>query len=221
MINLLTNLNFSMPNLVEEKLNKLVVKKINKNYEMFIDNKKWNNYDSHLHTEAFQVFSHYYLAEGHCICTGLGFLIRENWILNKSNVSKVTILENNLDIINYHNKFNKNIMEKIEIIYCNANEFEGKCDTLLLDHYEQETDQIFIESLQKIQKNIKCNKMWAWSVEPIIDSFSNSYFNNYNYFRKKYNLFNLPNLNENELNMFVSIFFLTSLIKKNSKVIYD
>lgn len=214
MIDFLANFNFSLPNLKSEKLNTLRVQKTIDNYEMFIENKKWNNYDSYLHTEAFQVFSHYYLAEGHCICTGLGFLIRENWIIKNPKVKKITVLENNLDIIEYHNKLNPNVMKKLEVIYCDANEYKGTCDTLLLDHYEQETDQIFIESLQKIQKNIKCKKMWAWSLEPIIDSFSDSYLNNYNYFRRKYNLFNLPILSENELNMFISTFFFNKFNKK-------
>lgn len=213
MVNLLKNFNFSLPKIISGNFNNLNIIKSNFNYELFIDNKKWNNYNSYLHTEAFQIFSHYYLAEGHCICTGLGFLIRENWILKNPNVDKVTVLENNIDIIDYHKKFNQNIMNNLEIIECDANKFIGSCDTLLLDHYEQETDLVFIESLHKIQKNIKCKKMWAWSLEPIIDSYSSTYLNNFNYFKKKYDLFSLPTLSDDELNMFISIFFITNLIK--------
>ena len=32
-----------------------------------------------LHDEAYELYSHYDLAKGHCICTGLGFGVRENW----------------------------------------------------------------------------------------------------------------------------------------------
>ena len=48
----------------------------NKRWSLMVDGVQWN------HREGLsQVFSHYYIAEGHVVTTGLGFGVRESWLL--------------------------------------------------------------------------------------------------------------------------------------------
>lgn len=215
MIELLKKFNYTPPNLLLYKNKNIEVRILNNNAELFVDNSKWNNYNFTTHSEAFQVFSHYFLASGHCICTGLGFGVRESWLLSNPNVTKITVLEKNSSVIEYH-KYNKSsFLDKIEIIECDANEYKGICDTLLLDHYEQEKDDVFIESIRKVQTNIKCKNMWVWSIETIIDELSHkkNLKQTYDNFKKQHNLYQLPDLNLETLMLFFSMFFITDILK--------
>ena len=69
------------------------------------------------------------LLNGHCICTGLGLGVRENWILNKPGVTKVTVVEKNQEIIDYHKFINPRLFDDVEVIHCDANEYKGKIVT--------------------------------------------------------------------------------------------
>lgn len=223
MLELLKMLNFVAPNIEPYEKDSLKVTQEGHNYQLFVNGQKWNNYNAITHSEIFQVFSHYYLSYGHCICTGLGFLMRESWILNNLKVSRLTVLEKSKDLIEYQQRINPDIMSKIEVINCDANEFIGKCDVLLLDHYEQENDTIFFESLHKINKNIKSDVLWPWSVEPILDvhlDYSNA-SHSYIEFKKRNDLHFLPNLTEQEILMFISMFFIAETIQnKKERLIY-
>ena len=160
MINLLEKFNYNPPILLSYKNENVEVKFSNNNFELFVDNYKWNNYNYLTHSEAFQIFLHYFLASGHCICTGLGFGVRENWLLSNSKVTKITVLEKNPGVIKYHEHNKSAFLDRVEIIECDANKYVGSCDTLLLDHYEQEDDSTFIQSVKTVQSNIDCNVMW-------------------------------------------------------------
>ena len=54
------------------------------------------------HGQAKQFYSHYNLAYGHVVCTGLGFGTREKWLSTKPEVTKITVIEANKQIIDYH-----------------------------------------------------------------------------------------------------------------------
>jgi len=51
--------------------------------------------------EVTEQYSHFKLAEGDCICTGLGFLLRESWLLENPRVTKITVIEKNVVVIHY------------------------------------------------------------------------------------------------------------------------
>jgi len=117
------------------------------------------------HGAASQFLSHYKLAYGHVICTGLGFGTRENWLATKPEVTKITVLEKYIEIIDYHKHIGTEWSDKIEIINCDANEYKGTCDFLSIDHYELDDAQSIIDSVQKVNKNISCDSMWFWMLE--------------------------------------------------------
>lgn len=167
MISLLKQLNYSPPNLKEYQGNNLEVKLDESEYTYYlsVNDHKWTTYNIKYHTQAYEVYSHYYFAKGHCICTGLGFGARESWLLNKDGVSKVTVIENSEEVIEYHKINNPDLYNNIEIINTNASEYKGKCDTLLLDHYEQEHPIEILTDASEILKNIECDTMWFWPLE--------------------------------------------------------
>ena len=182
---------------------------------MFVENHQWNNYNFVYHDEAFQIFPHFYLAKGHCICTGLGFGIRESWLIKNPNVTKITVLEKNKEVINYHKWLKNPLLDCIEIINCDADSYVGSCDTLLLDHYEQEPDDIWLQSIQKVSKNVSHDVLWVWSIEPFLEEFSKknniSLIKSYFKIKSKYNL-NLPEISEQTLLMFLFMFFSRNLL---------
>lgn len=162
-------LNYTQPNIIEFKDNNLEVKKVNDSrLTLYVDQQQWMTYNIKTHLEAYEFFSHYYLAEGHCICTGLGFGVRENWLLSKNNVSKITVLEKNKEVIEYHQHIKSSFLNDIELIHCDASTYTGKCDTLLLDHFEQTPHNEIFNDVSRIQKNIEHKTVWFWPLETII-----------------------------------------------------
>jgi hypothetical protein len=190
------------------------------NYYLSVLGEQWMSYNIKTHEEVFDVFSHFYLAKGHCICTGLGFSLRETWLLNKKEVTKITVLEKSIDIINYHKSINSEFLNdpRVEVINIDANEYVGECDTLLLDHFELAETEDILNDVSKINKNIKCEKMWFWPLERIVMhkrkwsvnekglEWVQTKLESYNDIKLAYNLTNLPDLTEEELNMFCMMF---------------
>lgn len=220
MLDLLKMLNFEVPKIEPIKIKSLEVKKnISSNfYSLELNGKRWMTYNLDTQLEAYELFSHYYLADGHCICTGLGFGIRENWLLNKKNVSKITVLEKNKEIIDYHHHIKSSFLDHIELIHCDASQYSGKCDTLLLDHYnEPEGFHYIIEDVINISNNIDHNTLWFWPLELLICqvAFLNrkkelkEYSNFYDIYldlNKSLKLKSLPVLSPEILNMFIFMF---------------
>lgn len=190
--------------------NRLSIKKYSYGYFLYIDGKQWMCYSDRTHIERKQLTSHHYLGEGHCICTGLGFGIREDWLLKKDNITKLTIIEKYKDVIKYHKEMGSSFLsdKRVEIINEDADEFKGECDTLLLDHYEHTPTKEIIKSVQKVQKNIKSKKMWFWPIERILCKDKEGLpIDLYNKFKSEYGLSTLPDLSEEEINFFCSSFF--------------
>ena len=206
------------------------IKKVGDLYILYIKGQQWMQYDSSNHLQAAMVFSHYYIAEGDVIVTGLGLAVRENWLLNNPKVKSLTILEKSEDLIEYHRQTNPHLFEKATIINCDAKTYKGKCDTLLLDHYEWEPMEEIIDDVYIICNNIECKKMWFWHLETqIIANLHGWYENNiWNEFREgkfkidtgtfnnilnvyesiktKYMLKKLPILTESELQLILTIY---------------
>jgi hypothetical protein len=210
MIQLLEPFNYSPVDLVSFKNDTLEVRQSSDSFTLFVNNYQWNNYNFKTHAEAFQVFSHYYLAKGHCICTGLGFGIRENWLLKNPNVTKITVLEKNECVIDYHKQIKSKFLNDVEVIHCDASKYTGSCDTLLVDHYEQESDDDILKDLKLLSDNINCKNMWVWSLEPIIvlNAEGTSLLDAYEQIKAQNRLYKLPDIDEQTLQLFIFMFFM-------------
>jgi hypothetical protein len=173
---------------------------------LLVDGNQWTAHEMPSKSSATQVFSHYWFAKGHTICTGLGFGVRENWLLNKKEVTELTILEKNRGVIDYHLENNPHIFQHAEVIPVDANEYTGKCDVLLLDHYETETFDEMARMSSNIMKNIDCQVAWMWPLEDII--FQNHKIHNmtkleyYKLLKKEYDLLKFPEVTQELLDLF-------------------
>jgi hypothetical protein len=189
---ILYDTNYNPPSLIPYKDDNIRVEfsPSNLNVLLFLDSKLLMTYNYTSHSQALEVLSHYYLAKGHCICTGLGFAVRENWIATKKEVTKITVIEKNKKLIDYHKKIGTKFSSKIEIIHGDALEYKGKCDTLLLDHYESIKEEDLFLHIKEISKNIEHTNMFFWQLENIIIDYCNfnidDMFNFYNSIRIKY-----------------------------------
>ena len=135
-------------------------------WKLFVEGAQWMVYQTYDHKEVYEVYSHYDLAQGHCILTGLGFGARERWLLNKPEVTKITVLEQSKDVIQYNKDTGADFMDHIEVIHTDAHEYKGKCDTLLLDHYEGPPNFLEVtKSVSKCANNIQHDRMWFWPLE--------------------------------------------------------
>jgi hypothetical protein len=222
MINLLKQLNYIPPDLKEEIWENVKIKFDGEYYYLSIDDMDWMSYNIKTHLEAYEVYSHYFLSEGHVTVTGLGFGVRENWILTKSKVKKLTIVEKSKTLIDYHRFKNSSFLndERVEVINCDANEYTGSCDVLLLDHYECEEDDDILSSVKLIHDNVKCYNIWFWPFERIISNFRDKYILNniphvlnniskyraYKFLRQKWNLYKIPDIDEQEIELFCMMY---------------
>jgi hypothetical protein len=225
--------NFSEPNIVEYHKNKVDIFIRDKAYltrniekhpnraiqyaqgeaELYVNGETWLRQYFPTSLSVGGVFSHYWFARGHTLTTGLGLGIRENWLLNKKEVTKLTIIEKSLGLIEYHREHNPQIFEKAEVIHADANEYVGECDVLLMDHYEEEPIEEMAEMSSKVAKNINCEVCWFWPIEELIQKQPQyqvddplSLLEAYEYVKKKYDLPKLPELDFEILVLLRTIF---------------
>jgi len=236
--NFLKDFNFREPFIQEYSKDNFSVLKENRvirgqEHNIFVfkqDGLRWMAWDKTINKEVFEVFSHYYLARGHVICTGMGFLLRENWLLSNPNVYKITVIEKNKNIIEYHKVFNPNILRRIEVIHEDAYIFKGKCDTLLIDNFEGGIgfENEFLLGAKIICDNIDHELAWMWPMELILNnhyknyiglSLSDLYYN----IKKYFNLQTFPNLDEEHLFNFCHKFFIGNFdsCHFNSNILHD
>jgi hypothetical protein len=163
----------------------------------------------------------------------MGFGIRENWLVNNPKVTKITVVEQSQDLINYHKEVNSPFITspKVEIVCGNVNDYKGQCDVLLLDHYELEPWEEILQNVYQCQQNIECEIMWFWPLEKITTIYRKYYSDNippynlltkyqtYNLIKQNYNLNKLPNLDEQTLNMYVMLY--SSSLFSNSEWILN
>lgn len=105
------------------------------------------------------------IATGHCVVTGLGLGILINLLLSKENVTKITVVEKNQELINYMRHQYESI-DTIEFICTDAYTYQGTCDTLLIDHYND--PWTFYPHLVTMLQNIQCKQVWFWGLERFI-----------------------------------------------------
>jgi hypothetical protein len=166
-------------------------------------------YNFNTEEEALELYSHYYWAQGHCVCTGLGLGVREGWLLRNPKVTKITVIEKNSSIIQLHKKYNPDF-SKLEIIHDNANQVKMSCDTLLPDHYNNEGLWAMLDDLDIVAKNITCDRMWFWPLEEYLLELSccRNYMKKYSELRQtRYP--KLPDCTTHELYNILSTWYLT------------
>ena len=171
MLSLLKHFNYTPPKLENWSKGIFEIREQEPGYMyLYVNGEQWMAYDLNSHLEAYELFSHYMLAKGDVTVTGMGFGVRENWILTKPEVTKLTIIEKSKEVIDYHKK-NKSAFLKdprVEVICMDASEYKGSCDVLLLDHYETADYESILTDVKKIHDNVDCKSMWFWPFEKII-----------------------------------------------------
>lgn len=206
-----------IPNIQTYKSNSTTVSYDEKTNQFILSESgnRWMTFNYSNQIQIKEIYSHYYYAHGHCICTGLGFGIRENFLLQKPEITKITVLEKNYDVIEYNKIINNKLMKEIEVIHIDANDYKGKCDALLLDHYEfnsvYSNNRQILTNASLISKNINSNVTWFWPLENIIEDVMKQELNlsikeTYDKIIKIYDIKNAPNPEENVLLNFVNFF---------------
>lgn len=215
MLEILSQFGYTPPSIEPIKVGKLeIVDKLNlgERFQLCVDGNEWMTYNIHTHEEVYEVFSHYYLAYGDVVTTGLGFGARESWLLNNPKVKSLRVVEMNEDVIEYHKHIKSPFLDHVEIINQDARKVKLKCDVLLLDHYQFETSNAILEEVKIIQDNIDCDLIWFWPFERIImearkwysdrDNMLYSKVDAYNMILQERGLSKFPILDFNTMNMF-------------------
>jgi hypothetical protein len=229
MLRLLEQLHYTPPKLRPYKKDKLEVtyNQVEDYFQLFVDGEEWMSYRNTDHQQAYEFYSHWDQAKGHCICTGLGFGTRENWILTKPEVTKVTVIEKNEEVIEYQKAINPELFDHVEVIHSDVYDYKGSCDTLLLDHYEAEcrNEDLLLQNCSDVCKNIDCDVAWLWTLEQILvrKSYHRSkkigrYVSTllvYNEIKSRYDI-PLPNLTEDDLRLYYFMY-----ANKDTAVMFD
>jgi len=170
MFEILNSFGYEKPKIVCGNFGHVTVEQRDNMFRLKVNGEQWMAFDPTSHDEAYELFSHYHLATGHVICTGMGFGIRESWILTKPEVTKLTIVEKNPEVYEYHKQINSLFLSdpRVNVVIHDASKYKNTCDVLLLDHYEFLHHHLIIKDVQTIQNNINCNVMWFWPIELII-----------------------------------------------------
>lgn len=207
----ITNNSIELPKIEEYKFGSLEIKKQKESFYMYVNSQQWMIYSPQSGIQLFEFYSHNFLSKGVVVCTGMGFLIRESWILKNPNVTKVIVVENSKDVIDYHKEKNAKILEKIEIIHGDANNLEIECDCLLVDHFEMESFEKILTDVVNLSKKINHKVLWFWSLEKMILAKSSkekkSFLEIYNNIRQNNNLSTLPQLDKETLEDFIYHYF--------------
>lgn len=189
-------------------------------FHLLVRGHQWMAYTYSSHEEAYDVFSHYCLARGHVVTTGLGFGAREGWILSKPDVTKLTVIERCQDLIDYHVRIGTPWLNdpRVEICCADADRYCTRADVLLLDHYEQEQFETILESMRRVQNNIASDILWAWPMERIIMHCRKWHSDNdppgtlltkheaYQRIKQNHNLSKLPDLSPAQINLFCMMY---------------
>jgi hypothetical protein len=170
MIELLKHMNYQPPLIKPGVYGNMEIVDQNGVYYLYVDGLQWMSYNTKTHEDAYSVYGHYLLAEGHVVVSGMGFGARENWLLTKPEVTKLTIIELNKSVIEYHRIVNSPFLHdpRTEIINIPAQHYNSKCDVLLLDHYETESMEWMIGDAKMIHDAVDCKTFWFWPFERII-----------------------------------------------------
>lgn len=143
-------------------------------FELWVKDEKWMNITP-IHNETIkQMYSHYDIAYGNVLVTGLGFGIASLWIASKASVRHVTVVERSPEVIEAFLASNEK-PDNMTIICQDANEFtsDQHFDCILSDHFENEGFQTIIDSMNALVKRVPNHDVvWFWPLEHIYSVFT-------------------------------------------------
>ena len=191
--------------------NNVEIKNIDSNFILFVDGLKWMNYDAVTKQQALEFYIHYELAHGHVATTGLGLGIREQLLLSKSSVSKLTIIEKSSDLINYHKTHSKWANDsRVDFVNLHADQYLLKSDVLLLDHFEQQNFISILNQVQSIANKCTSKTIWFWPFEVYIRcnaiKHNLTFLDSYNDLLDKFRFNNFPILSQDMVDIAVDLF---------------
>jgi len=186
-------------------------------YVLTVNNERWLVYDYEHHGSEKEFSSSYDIAYGDCVLSGLGLGILPEMLINKPEVKSITVYEANKDVIEINKLIGFDSIKKINIIHDRIeNAKDIKCDCLLLDHYEFESDEYIINNVKQINEEIKPEIVWYWRAETAIynayvdhklGSNISNYGEMYQAWKKQTGINNLPDLNKNKINFYMSTYY--------------
>ena len=192
---------FSMPNIICDSVGDMEVDSRMNQIKLRVNGGSWMGLNLDDYREVFEFYSHYTLSKGKVLCSGMGLLIRESWILSKG--VEVTLVENNENIIQYHRTYNPELCSKMKIIHGDIHDHKGEYDVILLDHYEHEKEDWIIGDVKTIMTNTQCDTVWFWPLERIIRRNGGWEY----YVELKKSIPRLPDLDEVSLNDFLDHYY--------------
>jgi hypothetical protein len=183
----------------------------NTSYILYVNDEQWFIYDPVRKIAVNQFASSYDFAYGDCVLSGLGFGVLANMLYNKPGVKSITIYEKNKNVIELNKVIGFNSLKDVTIINQPIEEARNiKCDCLLLDHYELESDMQIYENVFKIAENVQTDLFWWWRAESSFYSFikknnlkGNNLQENYGLWRKSLEPLNLPKVTEDKLKYYL------------------
>ena len=123
------------------------------------------------HTTAAMFIPHYEMAYGHVISTGLGLGVLATWLAVKPEVTKITIIENDLHLINYFKTYG-DLPDKVELIHGDGETYTGKCDVLFPDHMTNVySKNKRLVTWPNILDRIECDLVYTWRIAKNVKSY--------------------------------------------------
>ena len=143
-------------------------------FQLWINNERWMNTTPNNNSIIKQMYSHYDIAYGNVLITGLGFGIAALWISSKSTVKHVTVVEKSPEVIESFLAVNDK-PNNMTIICEDANKFQSNdyFNCILSDHFENENHTVIIDSMQSLVKRVpNYDVVWFWPLELIYTAFT-------------------------------------------------
>lgn len=161
----------TLPNLILSQYNgnKITIKQHPSEGYFLYENDKIRRQWDHLGYAAHELYSAYDLSYGKILLSGIGLGGLAMWISSKSEVSSITLLEKDqelIDVFLLNNKLPKNI----EIINADIDSYktEDFFDFLILNHFERESNEQILSSVYRIIDNIPNHvNIWFWPIERV------------------------------------------------------
>lgn len=161
---------FKLPNLPFDEIGKLRIEgSPNRGVTYYYEDKQQMVLSQYSDQVYWESYNHNFFAFGDVVATGLGVLTRESMLIDNPRITSITVLEICEELIEYHKKHNPEIMDKLNVINCDANEWEGTCDTYLMDHHEKGN---LLENFLKCYQKVNCKQCWFWPLEICVAKYS-------------------------------------------------
>jgi hypothetical protein len=157
-----------MPNIVPGSYGDTRIEYYSGGYYLYQKEVQWMATDDNFVHPKDVFYSQYDLAYGDVLLTGLGFGIITKALSEKPEVTSVTVLEIDQNVIDAF-LLNNVVNDKVTIILADACTYssEVKYDCLLPDHYELQSSEWMLEDMNRLSREIKHDVYWPWNIEQI------------------------------------------------------